>query len=256
MIATGTPMLTNAARLLRCFNAECTQLSVEEAADRLALAEPAATDLLSAMMQTGLLERDAIGGRYGPGPMALDLASAYRSASPLIDACIDAVSATTRLTGHTGFVTVLDGADATAVFALPGTAPSRLAVTVSRLPARRSASGRTLLARLDDAEIARLHHDLGHEAVAALIARLDVLRDEGYEVSRSETRSGVESVAVAVSCPTSGKIVSMCIKYPAEGLSTRERTTLIDSLLDAAAAIAKRVGDTGFVAGSRASQPA
>ena len=249
-------MLINAARLLRCFSAECTQLSVDEAADRLALAQPAATDLLSAMTQSGLLERDAVGGSYRPAPMALDLASAYRCASPLIDKCIDAVSATSRLTGHTSFVTVLDGADATAVFALPGTAPTRLAMTVSRLPARRSASGRTLLARLDDVEIARLHQSLGREAIMALIARLDVLRDEGYEVSRSETRSGVESVAVAVSCPRSGKIVSMCIKYPAEVLSSRERTTIIDSLLDGAAAIAEQVGDTGFVAGMRAPQPA
>lgn len=244
-------MLINAARLLRCFNAQCTQLSAEEAADRLALAQPAATDLLSAMTMSGLLERDPARGRYSPGPMALDLASAYRCASPLIDACIDAVSATNRLTGHTGFVTVLDGPDATAVFALPGTAATRLPMTVSRLPARISASGRTLLARLDDGDVARLHADLGPEGVTGLIARLDVLRDEGYEVSRSETRSGVESVAVAVWSPDDRKAVSMCIKYPVDGLPSRDRMTIIDSLLDGAAAIAERIGDPGFVAGAR-----
>jgi DNA-binding IclR family transcriptional regulator len=239
-------MLVNATRVLRVFNAERTGLRPSEAACELGLAETEARDLLAAMHQAGLLECEASGTRYRPAPMAHDLAAAHRGASPLISAAIDAVSETSLDTGHTGFVTMLDGADATAVFALPGTAPDHLAVTVSRLSARNAASGRTLLARLPDAEVRRLYPMLDHAAMQALIARLEVLRDEGYEVSRNRLNPGTESVAVAVSAPAERLTVGMCIKYPADRLGVAARHAIITGLLDRAAGMARRMGDNGF----------
>lgn len=242
-------MLHEATRLLRCFNAELTDMSVGEAANRLDLQEDAARDLIEAMHAAGLLQGfGEQSQRYRPGPLALDLAAAYRSASALITDAIDAVSATCQACGHTGFVTVLDGADATAVFSLPGAAANRVPLRVSRLPAMISASGRTLLARLDDSEIEGLHPQLDRGAMTSLIARLDVLRDEGYEVSRSESRAGVESVAVAVEAPTEGTTVSLCIKYPADGIDCELRHAIINGLLEGAGIIAQRVGDAAFSA--------
>jgi DNA-binding IclR family transcriptional regulator len=241
-------MIHRATRLLRCFNAEVTELSAAQVAAQLEMPEAEAAELLGEMHSAGLLECGAQhGGRYRPGPVALDMASAYRSASPLITAAMDTVSTTSQRSGHTGFVTVLDGADATAVFALPGAAPDRLPLRVSRLPARISASGRTLLSRLDEAEVKRLHPQLDGPGIAALLARLDMLRDEGYEVSRSEASPGIESVAVAVAAPSEGSIVSLCIKYPVNSLSADAREAIMTGLLGGAAAIAAQVGDTDFV---------
>jgi DNA-binding IclR family transcriptional regulator len=244
-------MIHRATRLLRCFNAEVTELSAAQVAARLDVPEAEAAALLGEMHSAGLLECGAQhGGRYRPGPVALDMASAYRSASPLITAAIDTVSTTSQRSGHTGFVTLLDGADATAVFALPGAAPDRVPLRVSRLPARISASGRTLLSRLDEAEVKRLHPQLDGPSISALLARLDVLRDEGYEVSRSEASPGIESVAVAVAAPSEGAAVSLCIKYPAGSPNAGAREAIITDLLDGAADIAARVGDTGFIIAS------
>ena len=241
-------MLHEATRLLRCFNAEAPLLSRADMAARIGADRASSDSLIDAMAIAGLLQRESDLDRYRPGPLALDLAAAYRAASTLITLGIDAVNASSRQSGHTGFVTVLDGADATAAFALPGTAPNHLPPRVSRMPACRSASGRTLLARLSDDEIRDRHraHDRG--AVDALIARLDVLRDEGYEISRSEQRKGVESLAVAVASPANGEAISLCIKYPADGLLRGERSAIIESLIAGAERIAAQVGDIGFTA--------
>lgn len=242
----GIVMLHLATRLLRVFNAEITDLSVADVAARLGVPEGEASSLIEAMHEVRLVEAGARPGRYRPGPMALDLAAAYRGSSALIAAATDAVSAASRQSGHTGFVTLLDGADATAAFTLPGTAPDRVQPRVSRMPANVSASGRTLLARLDDATIARLHPHFDRPATQALLARLDLLRDEGYEVSRSAAQPGVESVAVAVAAPAEGATVSLCIKYPVDGVAADRRAAIIADLLARATAIAAEMGDDAF----------
>jgi DNA-binding IclR family transcriptional regulator len=239
-------MLENAVQLLRCFDAKCTALTAAEAATMLGLPKAHASRLIDEMRVAGLLERVGSSPRHRPGRMTLDLAAAFRLSSPLMTKAAESVAEIARSCGYTGFVTVLDGADATAVFVIPGTNPGSLLPRVSRMPAARCASGRTMLARLPETVLRALHPDFDDAAFGALVSRLDMLRDEGYEVSRLETQPTAQSVAVAVADPSSGDLVSLCIKFPAEGLSRETRDGIIGGLLEAAQMLARQTGDRGL----------
>jgi DNA-binding IclR family transcriptional regulator len=240
-------MLGSAVQLLRCFDAQCTALTATEAATMLGVPKAHASRLIDEMRDAGLLERLGRSPRHRPGRMALDLAAAFRFSSPLITMAAEAVAEIARRCGYSGFVTVLDRTYSVAVFAIPGTALGSLQPKVSRIPAARCASGRTMLARLPDTALRAVYPDLDEAAFEALVARLDVLRDEGYEVSRLETQPQAESVAVAVADPSNGDLVSLCVKFPADILPRETRDAIIGGLLDAARALAAQTGDRGLV---------
>ena len=241
--------IENAASLLKCFNAECATLTVGEAAERLGLAKPTTSRLMRQMREAGLLEQIGESGRHRPARLVSDSGAAFLASARILALAEDALTAVCRRVGHTGFVSVLDGRDVTAAVTLRGTGPTSVQPTISRMPARRAATGRTLLGRMPDDAVRRLHASLPGPDVAALIARLDVLRDEGYEISRSEAVRGVDCVAVAVCDPAANETVSLCVSFPA-ATADAERYAIIDALLRSAADLATAVGDTGFGAHS------
>lgn len=239
--------LVNAAALLSCFGAEAPTLSAGEAAQRLGLPKPAVSRLMKRMREAGFLEPVGNTRRLRPGRMLHERTAAFRASSRLLVLAREEIETVCARSGHTGFVAMLDGANVTSVHCVPGTSRLHIRQTVTHMPASRSATGRTLLARLGDEEVRLRHASLSDSDLAALVARLDVLRDEGYEVSRAEVRRGVDVVAAAVSDPVSGDTVSLAAIFPVS-LRDRERNTTIDCLLRAAWRLAAAVGDEGFLA--------
>lgn len=187
--------------------------------------------------------------RHRPGRMMLDLAAAFRHSSGIIGRAGEVVAETVRRFGHTGYVSILDGREVTAVADFEGTNSLRVVSNIGRrLPAHLSATGRTLLARLPEADVAALYRE--HADLDLLMARLERVRREGYAVSTEETTPGVEAIALAVTDPATDESVSLCIVYPHMLVSREECAAMITALGQGAGPIADAVQDAKFIAPS------
>lgn len=240
------PLLDNAASVLRCFGAGCSSVTVTEVSARLALPKASASRLLRAMREAGMLETVGATKRHRPGPMMLDLAAAFRRSSRVIERASLIVAAASRRFGHTGYVSVREGREVTAVADFEGSNALRVVSNIGRrLPAHLSATGRSLLARLSAAEVAALY--AGCNEVGELLALLEQVRAQGFALSRQDTTPGVDGIAVAVADPASDEVVSLCLVYPHALVSPEECRTMIAALADGAAEIARALGDRAFV---------
>ena len=238
-------ILDNAANVLRCFGTGCSDITVTEVTARLGLPKASASRLLRAMREAGMLETIGATRRHRPGRMMLDLAAAFRHSSGLIGRASEAVAAAARRFGHTGYVSLREGREITAVADFEGTNALRVVSNIGRrLPAHRCATGRTLLARLSDARVAELYD--GHADATALLRDLAQVRAQGYAISHQETTPGVEGIAVAVVDPATDEAVSLCLVFPHTLVTPPERDAMIAALGDSARIIAGSLGDLAF----------
>jgi DNA-binding IclR family transcriptional regulator len=237
--------LYNAAGVLRCFGTGCSDITVTEVAARLGLPKASASRLLRAMREAGMLEVIGDTKRHRPGRMMLDLAAAFRHSSRLITRASEVVAEATRRFGHTGYVSLREGREVTAVADFEGTNALRVVSNIGRrLPADRSATGRSLLARLADAQVAALFH--GRAGLERLLAEVAAVRTQGYAVSHQESTPGVDGIAIAVADPATDEAVSLCIVYPNTLVTLPQRDAMIAALSEGAGEIAATLGDDAF----------
>ena len=252
-------IIDSAAQVLRCYGADCSELTVTDLVARLGLPKSSASRLLRAMRDAGLLETVGDSKRYRPGLLLVDVARAYRRSSSLIDRADAVVAKVSAACGHTGYVTLRAGLEVTAVTDHQGTNALRVSSTIGRrLPAFASATGRSMLARLPDAEVRRLHaagiappSPNAPQDLDELLKRLAEVRRRGYATSHDEANRGVGAIAVAVAQPETGEDVSLCISYPAATTDAAERREITRALLEGAAAIGAITGDTAHAPARR-----
>lgn len=238
--------LRNAAQVLHLFHAECPDLTVTEVSQRLKMPKANASRLLKAMREAGLLETIGTHRRHRPGRLLLDLAVAYRRSSGLIGRAGEVVAEVAQKFGHTGYVSVLDGLEVTAVLDVQGSNALRVVSSLGRrLQAHQSATGRSLLARLPSDQLAALYGT--HPAARELPSQLEQVRREGFAYSNQESTPGVEAIGIAVGDPTTQEAVSLCIVYPHTVVDQAGREAMIAALRQGAAKIAAELGDNLFI---------
>lgn len=238
-------ILNNAADVLRLFAAGHTDLTVSEVTTQLSIPKANASRLLKAMRDAGMLETVGDTRRHRPGRLMLDVAAALKHASGLIRRASEVVAEVSARYGHTGYVSLREGREVTGIADFPGTNTLRVMGAVGRrLKAEESATGRSLLARLADEEVAELY--TGHDGLAHLLRRLAVIREQGFAYSSQEATPGVDAIAIAVANPTTAEAVSLCIVYPHAVVENADRDDMLAALAKGAARIAAELGDTGF----------
>ncbi|MDN5785831.1 IclR family transcriptional regulator [Pseudorhodobacter sp.] len=240
-------VLQNAASVLKLYSDDCLELTVTDVARRLELPKANTSRLMKAMRDAGMLATIGDTMRHRPGTVMLDLAAIFRRSSNLMARAGDAVTALSAQFGHTGYISILDGQEVTAVADFPGTNALRVVSNIGRrLRAHQSATGRTILARMPDAQVATLYR--GHPSADVLPAQLALIRQNGFATSAQESTPGVDAIAIAVGDPATGETVSLCIVYPHGLVDEAGCTQMIAALAKAASQIAAEFGDPAFVA--------
>lgn len=238
-------VLNNAADVLRLFASGHTDLTVSEVTTQLAIPKANASRLLKAMRDAGMLETVGDTRRHRPGKLMLDVASAFKHASGLIRRASEVVAEVSARYGHTGYVSLRVGREVTGVADFPGTNTLRVMGAVGRrLKAEESATGRSLLARMTDAEIAELY--TGYDGLNDLLTRLAAIRAQGFSYSSQEATPGVDAIAIAVANPATDEAVSLCIVYPHAVVEDADRDEMLSALAKGAARIADELGDSAF----------
>lgn len=248
--------LSSAVEILRLFSIEQLDLSVTEVSRRLGMPKSSASRLLRAMRDEGLVAGVGATARYRVGPLPFELSRLYARRSSLMDIADGELAAICSESGHTGYISILEGTDILVVRVHLGTQTLRVVTPLgSRSAAFETANGRTLLARLPDDEVRARHaggllprSPTSPGTVDALLRALDTVRRTGSCEAIDEGVPGVGSVAVSVADPESGEVIGCCVSFPAATVAPAERARLATLLTGSARRIAAQFGDRFWTA--------
>lgn len=244
-------ILFSASQVLQTYSLERPHLTVSDLSRLLNMPKSNASRLLRAMRDAGFLETVGASKMYRPSALVLNAGRVYQQSVPLIVRAEQVVSRISEETGHTGYVSKLIGTDVAVVADRSGTNTLRVVNSIGRrLAAFASATGRTLLARLRDEDIAALYtaplkppSPNAPQNFEELMERIARVRRDGYAESNDEANRGVGALAVAVGDPATQETVSLCIAFPASAISKAERDRILHALLKGAESIAIDFGD-------------
>lgn len=247
--------LESAGVILRLINTLQRQVTVTDLVEQLGMPKSSASRLLKQMADEGFLERDAVTRAYGPALMLLELSRLVRSTTQLFPLLQQALQGLCNTSGHTGYISVLDGLDVLVLYVQSGSHPLRLMTQPgSRSPAWATSTGRALLALDSDAAV-RQRFAGGLPKVSAnapatvrqLIARLDQVREQGYATAVNEALPGVGSVSCAVSDPATRERLAFCLSFPSATANASGIQALARNLVTEARGIGRLVGDPVWV---------
>lgn len=232
--------LESAIRILHCLSPETPRLRVSELSDRLKMPKSTVSRLLKTLSEGGVLDRDDDTKEYVAGPVTLQLGGLYMAKHDLLDMVDDAVRRLVDQFGFTGYVAVLDRAEAVILRCRQGGYPLKFVIEVgTRQPAAEAALGIGLLAQLDQAALTRAlsaprADTYTHPPAETTLAQIEEFRRKGWvEVP---CISVPEITAIGSAVEVAGG------KHPAIGFSISFPDSAVDNALRAE--IAAEVGAT------------
>jgi DNA-binding IclR family transcriptional regulator len=251
------PALERGLRLLRLFRRDRTEIAPPDMARELALPRSTVFRLLQTLEHVGCVER-AESGAYRLGPGVLRLGFEYLASLEVTDLARPVVERLRDDTGCSAQLVSRDGRDVVIVLkaAGPGTFASNVSVG-TRLPAHATILGRTLLAGVTDAELARLYPEPRLPEVSPRTPRTlaelrKLLREDaarGYTVSESFFEHGISAVAAPVRDHRGAVVAAVSLTIQKANLEPRElRDRLVQQVRGAAAEISERLNYRAAVA--------
>ncbi|HJQ58597.1 MAG TPA: IclR family transcriptional regulator [Vineibacter sp.] len=243
--------LSNAVSILRWLRRHGPEAGVSEVAVALGLPKSTTSRVLKDMAAHGLLERDAASARYRVGVLLFEVGRHYGAGQKMVEAADAALAELTRRTGYATGISLLDGIHVVVLRSRPGTHPLQVVTPPgTRGPAWANSTGRNLLARLANREIARrftpyprLDRPNAPQNLAGLMQRIVRARARGFDESDDEALEGVAAVSVAVTDPQSSETFSLYVAFSARHVDRARRRELAAMLLDIKASLAARFGE-------------
>lgn len=240
--------LANAAAVLHWLKRDRRDVAVSELSTAMNWPKSSTSRLLKDMARLGLLERDETSRRYRAGLLMLELGRQYSAGEPLLEAADAELQEITRQTGYSTGISMLDGTDIVVLRSRAGSNPLRVVTPPgTRGPAAANSTGRVLLARLPDEEIARRFTPFpvrprpnAPGSVKELLARVNQARVLGFDESNDESLPGLCGLSVAIADARNPAGLAPYIAFSASQLEPGERRRLADMLVDMAARLAER----------------
>lgn len=242
--------LANAAAVLHWLKRGRSDVAVLELSTAMGWPKSSASRLLKNMASLGLLERDETTRRYRAGLLMLELGRAYAAGDPVLEAVDAEMQDITLRTGYSTGISILDGIDIVVLRSRPGTHPLRVVTPPgTRGPAWANSTGRLLLARLSDEDIARRFAVFPPKprpnapgTLAELMALVNRARDRGWDVSNDESLPGLAGISVAIQDLDGRTALAPYIAFSASQVEPKERDELVAMLRDMTARIETRFG--------------
>lgn len=242
--------LANAAAVLHWLKRGRSDVAVLELSTAMGWPKSSASRLLKDMANLGLLERDDATRRYRAGLLMLELGRAYAAGDPVLEAVDAEMQEMTRSTGYSTGVSILDGIDIVVLRSRAGTHPLRVVTPPgTRGPAWANSTGRMLMARLSDQEIARRFAIFPPKprpnapgTLAELMALVNRARERGWDVSNDESLPGLAGISVAIQDLDGRTALAPYVAFSASQVEPKEREELVTMLQDMTHRIETRFG--------------
>jgi IclR family pca regulon transcriptional regulator len=191
--------------VIRAFTADAPELTLADVARRTRLSRAAARRFLLTLVDLQYVRLDA--GRYSLTPRVLELGFAYVASLTLPEVAEPHLEQLASSLGEFPALSVLDRHDIVCIARVPVSRLMTVAINVgTRLPAYATATGRVLLAALDDDALERYLASAELRPLAvrtitdpnALRADLERVRVAGYSIVDQELERGLRSVAAPI----------------------------------------------------------
>lgn len=225
--------------LLDFFSNDHAEWSISELALRSGLHKSTVSRLAKMFEIGGFLERSNVTRKYRLGLHIYELASSYRAADSFYQLAAGVVRTLSQKTGHTAYLSVLNGTDLVVLDAAWGSSPLQVVVAPGqRTPAHASAGGKALLATFSDGRISQLYAKGLEKFTPAtkatlkeLLAELNSVRQRGYAVANSEWKPSVYAIGIALTDAHAARHASLALAFPAYPLPTRKDVETLAQLL-------------------------
>lgn len=238
--------LTKGVHLLEALCTSEKRRGVTELSKELSLQKSNVSRLLQTLVALGYVERDEASGKYGAtlrlweyGAMVADRVDVRAVSRPYLER----LAAATEETVH---LSVLSGAEVVYIDKVDSPTPLRSYSRVGgRAPAHCVATGKALLAFVDEPTLKRILRGRLQQFTASTVSSVDALEKElrlvrkrGYAINRGEWRDGVNGLAVPVFDHTGRAVASVGITLP----PVSPPQSLIDQLVTCSTDISKALG--------------
>ncbi len=227
--------------LLRALAHQGRPLALKDLAQEAGMAPAKAHAYLVSFGKLGLVEQDAASGRYGLGPLAMQLGLISLQALDPLALATPVIEALAASTGHTLAIAVWGNRGATIVrVAEP---PSAVHVSLRHgtvMSLSGTASGRLFAAWLPKAQTQPL---LQREPkVPGLAAALQAVRDEGYSRVQDVLLPGISALAAPVFGDDGRLVLSLTAIGPTPAFDARPGGRLARTVCGAAVELSARLG--------------
>lgn len=225
--------------ILESYSLEEPAMTQAELVQRLNRPKATISRVLKELREARLLDYDPATRKYSPGIRLFELGQICRSNTDFLDLVYKQLQRVCQAGGHTGYVTVFDGADIMVLRAIRGSSPLSLATKPgSRSAAHATSNGRAMLSLLSEKEWKeRLpdplpyvsdHTPASHEELTSVLGRI---RASGRSYASNEIQEGISSQGIALRDPDTGEIIGIAISYP-KHLETMELRETLAHMLD------------------------
>jgi DNA-binding IclR family transcriptional regulator len=221
-------------------------LTVSEAADALSIPTANAQRLLSSLRFHGFVVAQEDSGAFGVGPLLVELALAIGKRLSYREELRPVLTRVSTQTGETVHLMSLSGSKVLFLDSVEGSRLVRVAGrTGQMLDAHLTASGKALLARLDQNDINVLYGDAelpSHTpnsiiSRAALVQELKDVRTNGYAVNMGESEADVAAIAMATPSMLEWPALAISVSLPKARLDAPTQAVIIGILADTIASI-------------------
>jgi len=231
-----------ALEILLCFSRKTPELTLTQIAERVRLNKSTVHRLLATLDQNRFIQRDPATGAYRPGIrlvqftyLMLEQNDLRQYSAPFLHHLWEQVRETVDLA-------ILDNKEVVYIQVLESPQRVKLAAAIGqRLPASCTASGKALLAYMDDETIQRIlekgsppYTSCTIRSRETFLENLRAIRAMGFAISEQEYEEGINAVAAPILAPGDQPIAVVAVAGPAYRL-TRERMMEISPLVLATA---------------------
>ncbi|MCW2882363.1 MAG: Transcriptional regulator, IclR family [Sphaerisporangium sp.] len=233
-------------------------ITLGQLADRAGVAVSTAHRYVTSLLELGVLDRDAAGS-YHLGVTLVALAGQYLEEDGLRAAARPYLAELVELSGETVHLGIHVGDQIVYIDKVESAKSVRLVSRIgSGVPLHCTAMGKAVLALLDARR--------GEELLAgpldrrtartltgsALLAELDVVRDQGFAIDDEENEEGVRCVGLPIMNASGQPVAAFSVSAPANRFSIDDCHRLAPSALAMAAEISRRIG---YVAARNGASP-
>ncbi|HEX9865933.1 MAG TPA: IclR family transcriptional regulator [Acidimicrobiia bacterium] len=203
------------------------------------------TNILAALVETGLVRR--AGSGYSIGPTTVELASVFLRSDDTVQRFREFVPEMETLSAETVQLGTLVEGDVLFLARHDGAQPIALTSAIGkRLPASATAVGKAMLARLDAPDLAAMLSeplpqltDRSHRELAALSEDLAEIRQRGHAIDNEEAAPNVVCLAVSIDTPEGDPRCAVSTTLFKDRLTPELRERLVADLTAVASYLAK-----------------
>lgn len=224
--------------------------ALSDLSEDLSINKSTALRLLTALCDTGLVDRDPTTGRYRLGWRTAQLGQAYLERLDLRDAAHDVLASLVAETGETAHLVLADPPEVVYIDKVDSPQAVRMHARIgTRQPMHCTAVGKAVLACadpevLDSVIAAGLVARTPDTVVSAAALRRDLagVRRRGYAIDNVENEPGVRCVAAAVRDHDGRAPAAISVSGPAARVTSRRVPELGRIVAEAARTVSARLG--------------